>query len=199
MTFGEELRRARVEHGLSQRVVGEAAGLSDVHVSRIERGKVLDLGILTAFRLAAVVGLDLSFRAYPSGNPVRDVAHLKLLDRACQSLGPGAHWQGEVPLPLPGDQRAWDRVLRLAQRGLALEGETRLSDLQALQRRLLLKLRDDPSIDVLVLAIADTRNNRQIFRESGAVLREDFPLDARAVRRALAASQVPAANGIIVL
>lgn len=188
-----------MEHGLSQRAIAEAAGLSGMQVSRIERGKARDLGLLSAFRLAGAVGLDLSFRAYPSGTPVRDAGHLRLLERACRSLAPTRSWQCETPLPIPGDQRTWDRVLRLGERTMALEEETRLSDLQSLQRRLLLKLRDDPSIRALALAVADTRHNRALLREFAGLLREDFPLDAAAIRRALAADTAPSANGLFVI
>jgi len=47
---------------------------------------------------------------------------------------------------------------------LGVDAETRLTDLQSFERRVRLKLRDDPSIDGCLLAIADTRHNRAIPR-----------------------------------
>lgn len=169
-----------------------------MHVSRIERGLVIKLSLLHACRLAAVVGLDLSFRAFPGGSPVHDAAHRALLDRARAAVrSPGAIWHYEVPLPLPDDQRAWDSVLELAASvgRLPLEAETRLSDVQALQRRVKLKLRDDPTVDRVVLLIADTKHNRMVLREHADALWADFPLDRKAILAALGAGQMPAASG----
>ncbi len=197
--FGEELRRARLEHGLSQNQVAAAVGLSDVHIGRIERGMVPRLSIYHACRLAAVVGLDLSVKAYPGGSPIRDAAHLALLARGRAALpGPGT-WHREVPLPLSDDQRAWDALLQSVAGRIAFEAETRLGDLQALQRRVALKRRDDPSIGAVVLLVAASRHNRRILREHGDALAADFPLDSEAIAKALAAGRIPAANGLILI
>ena len=134
--LGEELRRARLEHGLEPELASLlAVGLSDVHVGRIERGMVPRLSLYHACRLAAVVGLDLSVKAYPGGNPIRDAAHLALLERAKVALPTPGTWHREVPLPLAEDQRAWDSLLQLAAGRVGFEAETRLTDLQALQRK----------------------------------------------------------------
>lgn len=45
-------------------------------------------------------------------------------------------------MPLPRDQRAWDAVTELWHLSVGIEAETRPTDLQALERRLLLKARD---------------------------------------------------------
>ena len=69
------------------------------------------------------------------------------------------------------DQRAWDAVITtVAQAGdgrprrclIGVEAETRLRDLQALQRRLALKRRDG-GVDRVILLVADTRSNRAIL------------------------------------
>lgn len=195
MSFGEELRHARVEHGLSQADVGAAASLSRVHVGRIERGVVAGLSFYHVCRLASVVGLDLSIRAYPSRSPFGDAAHRALLDRAALP-SPGS-WHPESPLPLPNDQRAWDTVLQLGQSRVAFEAETHVSDLQALRRREGLKRRDDPSIGAIVLLLADTKHNRRVLREHDQALAADFPPDCAAVAQALAAGRLPVAHSIV--
>ena len=58
-----ELRRARIDRGLSQADVGRAVGLSGQQVSRIERGLAPDVSITGLCRLLAVVGLVLGFRS----------------------------------------------------------------------------------------------------------------------------------------
>ncbi len=76
-----ELRRARVDRGLRQVDVARSAGLSGSRLSRIERGLVGSLSISQLSLLMAAVGLDLSLRAFPVGQPIRDAAHASLLAR----------------------------------------------------------------------------------------------------------------------
>jgi hypothetical protein len=62
-------------------------------------------------RLATACGLDLSLKLYPAGQPIRDRAHIALFERLRRAAGPAWTWRSEVPLPIPGDKRAWDRVM----------------------------------------------------------------------------------------
>ena len=73
-------------------------------------------------------------RLYPDGDPVRDAAQLGLLERFRRRLPAGARWETEVPLPIQGDRRAWDALVGLRGRRAGCEAETRLTDLQALER-----------------------------------------------------------------
>ena len=97
--LGRELRLARLSHDLSQTKAGDAARLSHATWSRIERGAAMGLGVVDLARALSVVGLDLHIRAYPDGAVVRDSAHVRLLEKLRQCLGPGAAWATEVPLP----------------------------------------------------------------------------------------------------
>ena len=106
----------------------------------------------------AVVGLDLSIRTYPAGDPIRDRAQLALLERLRARLHPTLRWRTEVPLPIEGDLRAWDAEIRPARLPLAwarVEAETRIADGQALERKLALKLPATPG-GHLILLVADT-------------------------------------------
>src|SRR4051812_14174231 len=100
--IGSELRVARLNYGLALRFVADASGSSAASVSRIERGLVRDPSLLLMLRLAAVVGLDLSVRAYPGGSPLRDEPQSRTLlgfqPRLHRSLG----WLTEVGLPTHG-------------------------------------------------------------------------------------------------
>ena len=71
-SLGRELRMARLGAGLGQRSAGAGAGMSHAHWGRIERGLVPNLSLAQACAAAAVVGLRLSVRAYPDGDPIRD-------------------------------------------------------------------------------------------------------------------------------
>jgi transcriptional regulator with XRE-family HTH domain len=195
--LGRELHDARVEHGLSQRAVGIAAKISRSQMGRIERAEVPAVPLTELARLLAVVGLELSARAYPAGPPIRDAAHRVLLDRLKERVAPAVTWRFEVPLALPGDQRAWDAVMSIGVARVAVEAETRPRDVQALQRRLAAKRRDDPSISAVVLLLADTRHNRGLMREHGEALRADLPEPGTELLRALVDGREPGGSGIV--
>lgn len=197
--LADELRRARLDHGLSQAVVARAAGVSRTQVSRIERARAPAVSVAELARLLAVLGLELSARAYPAGSPIRDAAHRALIDRFRALVSPEVAWRFEVPLPQVGDDRAWDAVLLVEGARIAIEAETRPRDAQALQRRLALKRRDDPGIDSALLVLAATRYNRRLLRDHGEALRADLPLDGAPVLRALTEGRDPHGSGIVMV
>ena len=57
-------------------------------------------------------------------------------------------------MPIPGDRRAWDARVVIDGRRAGCEVEMQLLDLQALERRLALKLRDG-DVDILLLVVAE--------------------------------------------
>jgi transcriptional regulator with XRE-family HTH domain len=197
-TAGEELRRARTTAGLSQRDVAEAAGLSHATVSRIERAASPETSLLLLARLASVVGLKASLRFYPDGDPIRDVAHTRLLERLRFRIHPDLRWRTEVPLLIPGDLRAWDASILGRDFGIGVEAETRLRDLQAAARRTNLKQRDG-ELDHVILLVADTRANRLALRLGATELSESFPVSQRDCLRALRDGRDPGGSAIIVL
>jgi hypothetical protein len=147
--------------------------------------------------MAAVLGLDLPLRAYPGDDPVRDAAQLALLARFRTRL-PNIRHTAEVPLNIPGDRRAWDEVASGSGWSTPVEAETRLRDVQALERRLALKLRDGGR-DRLVLLVADTRHNRRVLRLTGDSLRAAFPVYGRDALAALDQGRCPSGSSIILL
>jgi hypothetical protein len=151
--------------------------------------------------VCAVVGLDLSIRTYPAGDPIRDRAQLALLERFRQRLHPGLRWRTEVPLPIDGDLRAWDADIRGTdpRRWRArIEAETLIGDGQALERKLALKLRDDPG-GHLILLVADTRGNRRALAALSPGLASLLPHNTREILTSLGAGREPAGNGIVVM
>ncbi|MEX2011485.1 MAG: hypothetical protein WEF51_04515 [Chloroflexota bacterium] len=81
---------------------------------------------------------------------------------------------------------------------MRIEAETRLSDSQALERRIALKIRDGGPGHVLLL-VADTRSNRQALETLRDGLRATFPLDRRSILGALRDGRDPGASGVVVL
>lgn len=197
-TVGRELRLARRQHALSQRAIGAAAHCSRSMVSRVERGLVPELTLGDAAAMMAAVGLDLVIRAVPGGDPVRDAGHAALLARFRARLHPTLRWATEVPLPIPGDRRAWDAFVAGTDWRLGVEAEMRPNDLQALERRLALKQRDG-GVDRLVLLLPNSSANRRLVRAHEATLRTRFPLPGSKAMAMLAAGHQPAADALVVL
>lgn len=196
--LGRELRRARVEHGLSQEAVGHATGLSDTEVGRIERGLIRTVSIVQLARLLSVVGLELVARAYPAGSPIRDGPQLRLLGRLRAEVSDRIAWSSEVPIGPTGDLRAWDAVLGAGGQRIGVEAETRLVDLQAVERRIALKCRDS-GIPSAILLLSATRTNRALLRAIEASIRDSFPTSGREALQALRAGRLPASSAVILL
>lgn len=198
--LADEFRHARVEAGWSQARVASAVGVSRTHYVEIEAGRVATLTIRQASRISAVLGLDLSVRAFPGSGPLRDAAHAARLDRLLASAAPPLRVRREVPLPgVEGrpEQRAWDALVTGASMRTAIELEMRIRDAQAVERRMALKRRDDPP-DRFVLVVAETHANRRILSEQPTLFSDLPRLRPRAVLAALEAGDHPP-TGLVVL
>ena len=103
-----------------------------------------------------------------------------------------------MPVDRAGDSRAWDAVLRGAGVRIAVEAETRPRDVQELDRRIQLKLRDS-LIDRVILLVAATRSNRAVLREMRAALAATYPIPGPRALAALEAGRDPGGNAIIAL
>lgn len=147
----KEFRQARIASGLSRADAGRVVGISASQVDRFERGDLQDIRLEQLCRLTLAVGLVPSLRFYPDADAVRDIAQIRLLGRLRDRLPPSIRWRTEVPLVGRTDSRPWDAVGDGHGCVDAFEGETRLADLQAVERRVMRKVRDDPTIQHLVL------------------------------------------------
>jgi hypothetical protein len=103
----------------------------------------------------------------------------------------------EVPLPIPGDQRAWDGRISDGRNTASIEGESKLYDAQEITRRIELKVRDDPDAGAVILVVNRTAYNRRILAQHREAFRGRFPLDGAAIARELRRGRVPAVGGII--
>lgn len=172
--------------------------MSHTRVSRIESGRHLSIRLVDLARVGAIVGLDVSVRAFPGPDPLRDVAHIRLLERLRTRLAPGLRWRLEVPIGQPGHQRAWDAVIAGAGPLIAVEAETRLVDVQLIERRLALKRRDS-GIERVVLLLSATRWNRQAIHLAGARLEASFPVLGPVALGSLAAGADPGGSAVVLL
>jgi transcriptional regulator with XRE-family HTH domain len=181
---------------LSRDEVGRACGVSRTVIDRIESGS-RRCTILELAAFGAAVGLDVRLRAYPAGDPIRDAGQIRLLERLRARLHPSLRWTTEVPLPIGGDLRAWDAMIRGPDWRLAVEAETVLDDLQATERRMGLKARDG-AVDHVLLLVADTRRNRHALAAAPAAF-AGFSREARATLRCLGAGRDPGGSAIVML
>lgn len=194
---GDQLRMARTAAGLSQRKLGAMVGLSHSATGRMERGVVQRITIDRLALVAAVLGMDLRIGLFPTGSPVRDTAHLALIARLRPRVPRTLRWRTEVPVPIAGDLRSADVVIDGQQVDAMVEAETRLDDLQAMERRVYLKQRDF-GIRRVILLVADTRHNRAVL-EAHPELLERFPISTRACLLALRECRDPGGNAIVLL
>lgn len=199
--FASEVFEARMAAGLSQEALGGAVDMSATKVSRIEHGKLSSLSILDASQLAAVLGLDLWLRVFPTGSPIRDAGQAKRMGRLLQNVGPPLKYRTDVPLPerpdQPRDMRAWDAVLYGHGKRTGVELEARLRDVQWTARRHALKRRDDP-VDAFLLVVADTQANRRVLAEYGDLLADLPRMGTAKVLKTLRAGVHPP-TGLILL
>jgi transcriptional regulator with XRE-family HTH domain len=191
-----DLVRARRAAGLSREDVGKACGLSRTGIERVESGtRRSTVRDYAAF--GAAVGLDIRLRAYPSGDPIRDAGQQRLLQRLHVRLHPSLRWATEVTLPIEGDLRAWDAIIRGTNWRLPVDAETALDDIQATERRLALKRRDG-GVDHVILLVADTPRNRQALAAAPGAF-ADLALRTREVLVALRDARHPGGSGIVIL
>lgn len=200
LEFGEEAREARQGAGLSQASVAAAVGMSRPRYTQVEAGRVPTLQMLEMHRLAAVLGLDLIVRTYPGPDGIRDAASQRRLDELAATAASPLSVGREVPLPARNgapEQRAWDIVLTGDGLRTCAEIETRLRDIQATERRLALKRRDDPP-DRFVLVVAGTGTNRRVLREHPGAFGDLPRISPGRVLEALKAGRHPP-SGLIFL
>jgi hypothetical protein len=192
------VRLTRQGAGVSIRVAAASVDMSQSTFGRIERAQLPKVTVAQLSLACLAVGLKFVGRAYPDADPVRDAGHARQLKRFRDRLPGGVEWRTKVPLPIPGDRRAWDAVCRFGDRAIAIEAEMRLGDLQALERRINLKRRD-AGIDTVIMLIADTHGNRRHLADHREGLRAGFPLEGRAILSALRAARAPEGSGIVLL
>jgi hypothetical protein len=98
----------------------------------------------------------------------------------------------------PRDPRAWDATISGPGWSIGVEAETRVRDLQAVERRLTLKQRDG-DVSTVILLLGDTRHHRTLVRNADAALAIAFPTPARTALRLLRRGEGLSANAVVVL
>jgi transcriptional regulator with XRE-family HTH domain len=195
--MGREARQLRSAANLSQAQLAGAIGVSREWVCDFELGRLRSVDLKRVTLLFAHLGHKLVVNTYPTAEPLRDAGQVRLLTRFNARLSAAWKRTFEAVMPIAGDLRAWDELLR-GPVSIGVEAETRPGDLQAIERAMTGKLRDS-GIDRMILLIASTNANRALVRTYIAALRQTFPLDTRQTLEALALGKDPGAHGLVIL
>ena len=197
-TLTRELIHARHKCGLSQAHVARALGVSRPLVAAWESGRRVPTPV-QLYQWGAVLGLDVSIRAYPGGAPLRDSGQLRILARFKATVGDLRTWQTEVPVSLdPSDRRAFDAVLSRDLRRAAVEAVSRLGDAEGQVRPITLK-QQASEIPCVLLALADTRHNRLALIAGLSTIQPAFPCPARSALAALRRGDLPSGNAVLLV
>jgi transcriptional regulator with XRE-family HTH domain len=194
----DQLRDARLAAGLSQRTLASALGVSQTVVWRLETPRVVDVGVVRLSEMAALLGLDVAITLHPAGDALRDRGHQALLKRLRAVLGSAWHATAEVPFPAAGDPRHWDLLLRLGSQRVGVEAETRIRDVQALVRRMRVRLYEG-DVDRMLLVLSDSAINRRLVGELREALGGDFATPPRTILRALRAGEPIPGSGLLLV
>ena len=198
LEIGDQLRTGRHVLGLTQTHVAGSLRISQSEVSRRERGRSTSLAGRELTRHAAAVGLRLSIKLWPVGGGVRDAAQARYIAAFVARVGRSWKVILEAPIPIAGDLRAVDVVLKSSTLLIAVEVITRLADVQAQIRAARLKARDIGA-GRLILVVAGTHANRAALGTVRASLVESFDTDTRRILGELAAGRDPGRDGVVIL
>jgi transcriptional regulator with XRE-family HTH domain len=203
LRFGSAIRSIRLRRRLRQADVAAIAGVSDALVSRLERGHVDEMSIRTVRAVAAALDVRVEVMArWRAGDLDRllNARHSELHELVARYFAGLPEWvaRPEVSFAVYGERGiidilAWHPRLRML---LVIELKTDIADVNELvgtvdrKRRHAVRVAADlgwigprdpaPSVSVWII-VADGHTNRRRVQAHGAMLRNAFPADGRAV------------------
>lgn len=195
-----EIRDARLAAGLTHDEIANAIGVARSNVTRLEAGRREDLGVVELSEIASVLGYEVSVGLHPIGDPVRDKGQLACGRRFDEVLSD--RWRGtdETLLPGAGEQRAWDKLLRLVDAIprylVGVDIESRVWDIQAIVRRTRARERDG-QVDAILLVLADTAHNRRIAAELRQALGPEYAASPRSLWLGLRKGERLVGSGVV--
>ena len=152
--------------------------------------------------LIRATGMELSIGLHELGDPIRDKGQHALGRRF--DVIPAPVWQvtAETLLPNPGDQRSWDRLLRLTtsetRHLVGADLETRIRDVQALVRRTRLRERDG-GVEAILLVLSDSATNRSLVDQLRDALGAEYQTSPRVILTALRRGEPLPGSGVILV
>jgi transcriptional regulator with XRE-family HTH domain len=211
LAIGEEVRRLRLDAGVTLQALSAVVGVHRTYLARIEAGRARpSIEVLTA--IAVALGADLGVRFFAGSGPrLVDRFQAAMVEIVLMSLDLRWHADLEVPVTTPTrgviDLVLTDRTMTLAIAGEAqseirrLEQQIRWSTEKAdgLSARLAATDRGHRVVTVSrLLVLRSTVNTRDIARRYGATLATAYPAKTRDVVLALTTPTAPwPGSGII--
>lgn len=197
-----EIRETRVANGISQRTMASELGISQPQYWRVESGKVDEVSLARLCEIASVLGLEPSLALHPIGDPVRDKGQQAVAKRLEGILSSAWSVTSETLLPLPGDTRSWDKLLRLlgapVRHLVGVDIESRIYDIQGLVRRTRLRERDG-GVDAILIVLSDSATNRRLADQLRDALGPEYASSNRALRGALRRGEVLPGSGVVLI
>ena len=92
--LGQAFRAARVARRLTQQDAARHAGVSVATISRLERGDLLELGVVKLISLFGLVGQDLTTRPKGHGRTLDDIQRENSVAKSAQTLAAKSLSQG---------------------------------------------------------------------------------------------------------
>jgi transcriptional regulator with XRE-family HTH domain len=202
VSIGAEIRRLRLDSGLSVRRLADMANIDHGHLSLIERGlREPSLAVLTA--IATALGGSVSVRFYPGTGPrLRDPIQARICEAVLRVLDP--RWTRSVEVPVHRPARGViDAVIHDQAAGVivAIEIQSELRRLEQQLRWSNEKAESLPSADFWrfvdgapridrLLILRSTRTNRQLAERFAETLRVAYPASPIEAYRALTTPDV---------
>jgi transcriptional regulator with XRE-family HTH domain len=197
-----ELRVARTTSGVTHGEIAQALGMARSNITRLEAGELKDVGVVRLSEIASVLGYEVSVGLHPIGDPVRDKGQLACGRRFELMLSTKWRVTDETLLPGVGEQRAWDKLMRLTDATppylVGVDIESRVWDVQAIVRRTRSRERDG-HVDEILIVLADTAHNRRIAEELRHSLGPEYSTGVRSIIAALRRGGRLLGSGVVLI
>lgn len=193
-----ELRTARIAADVSQKAIAATLGWSQTEYWRFENRHTVITSVVDIAAAASVLGLEFAAGLHQLGESIRDKGHQALIARFRAQLSGAFKVLAEVPLPMPGDRRSWDLLLRLPTQLIGVEAETRIRDMQRLVRHVHQRERDG-GVDAIVVLLAATRTNRELVDVLRVALGPTYATSPRQLLWSLRSGQPLSGSGVVLI
>lgn len=203
--LGAELKRMRLDAGLTLRALARAADVTPSHLSEIERG-IAEPSLAVLAALASVLGADVSIRLFAGTGPrIRDRLQAPMVEALLREAHPSWKRLVEVPVWRPARGVIDAVVSRPGEVVVAIEVHSELHRLEQQIRWAGEKADALPSADAWsmllagaptvpvsrMLVLRSTRANRDLANAFESTIRAAYPAKAADAVRALRDASVP--------
>lgn len=204
MRIGAEIKRMRLDAGLSIRRLAAEAGIDDGYLGQIERGeREPSLTVLVA--IATALGGDAHVRLYPGTGPrLRDPIQARIVEALLRVTDPRGIRRVEVPVFRPA-RGVIDVVFQDREAPIIIATEVH-SELRRLEQQLRWAAEKSESLPTAsiwdfeptltpeihrMLVLRSTRTNRELAKRFAETLAVAYPAPAMDAYRALTQPAVP--------